>query len=37
MPMIYSPPAPKGMFADMRALTQEQLMSAELTPTGAEA
>jgi len=32
MPMIYSPAGTEGMFADMRALTQEQLMSAELTP-----
>jgi mannose-6-phosphate isomerase-like protein (cupin superfamily) len=31
MLMIYSPAGTEGMFADMHALTQEQLMDAELT------
>lgn len=31
MLMIYSPAGTEGMFADMHALTQEQLMNAELT------
>ena len=31
MLMIYSPAGTEGMFADMHALTQEQLMDAEFT------
>lgn len=31
MLMIYSPAGTEGMFADMHALTQDQLMNAELT------
>jgi hypothetical protein len=31
MLMIYSPAGTEGMFAAMHALTQEQLMNAELT------
>jgi hypothetical protein len=33
MLMIYSPAGTEGMFADMHALTREQLMDAELTKT----